>query len=231
MRKNFFLSTLAAITLTGLILTGCSKDDTTPPVITLNGSASVEVSLNSGAWTDPGATAEDDEDGTLTVSSDASSTNPNTNLVGTYTITYTAQDAAGNVEIATRTVRVKNDAEDFEGTYSVHDTVPGFVFNYSQTITADNSVNNKIHFNRFADYANNTAIFANKLGNGSLEIPLQTAVDIGSGTGTCDIATHQFSSSAFTSTSNGFILSYTDAITAPGACIGSTTGVATYTKQ
>lgn len=230
MRKNFFLSSLATIALTGILLTGCSKDDTTAPVITITGSSSIELSLNSGAWTDLGATAEDDEDGAVNVTSDASSTNPNTNLVGTYTITYTAQDAAGNVEFSTRTIRVKNDAEDFAGDYLVRDTVPGFIFNYNQTIRVDSTVNNRVRFSRFGDYANNTAIYATKLGNGNLEIPLQTAADIGSGAGACDVVTHQFSSTAFTVTSNGFVLSYTDAVTTSG-CTGSTTGVATYTKQ
>ena len=234
MRKNFFLSSLATIAFVAILLTGCSKDDTTAPVITITGSSSLELSLNSGAWTDLGATAEDDEDGAVNVTSDASSTNPNTNLVGTYTITYTAQDAAGNVEFSTRTIRVKNDAEDFAGDYLVRDTVPGFVFNYNQKISVDSTVNNRVRFTHsdgFAFYANNTGIYATKLGNGNLEIPLQTAVDIGSGTGTCDIATHQFSSVSFTANANGFVLSYTDAITSPGACTGSTTGVATYTLQ
>ncbi len=230
MKKNVILLSLSMIAIVGTMLTGCSKDDTTAPTITLTGASSIELSLNSGPWTDLGATANDDEDGAVTVTSDASSTNPNVNKVGTYTISYTAQDAAGNVAIEVRTIRVKNDAENFAGLYQVHDTVPGAFFDYAQTITVDSSVNNRVHFSRFADYANNTGIYATKLGNGNLEIPLQTtATDIGTGSNPCDIATHQFSSTGFTSNSTGFVLNYTDALVSP--CSGTTTGTATYTRQ
>lgn len=229
--KNKILLLLAVIGAGfTFVLTGCSEDDTDPPIIILNGASSIELSLNSGTWTDLGATATDEEDGSTTVTSNASSTNPNTNLVGTYTITYTSVDAEGNVGTATRTIRVKNDAEDFAGTYSVHDTVPGEAFNYMQTISVSTTQNNRVVFSLFGNYANNTSIYANKLGNGDLEIPGQTAADIGSGTG-CDISTHAFSSSSFTTTVDGFILVYNDAVTAPSACIASTIGTATYTKQ
>ena len=142
------------------------------------------------------------------------------------------QDAAGNLGTEIRTIRVKNDAEDFAGNYNVHDSVPGLVFNYTQAISVDNAVNNRVHFDRFGDYANNTSIYATKLGSGALELPSQTAVDIGSGAGSCDIATHVFQGTNFTATSNGFVLVYTDAKTAPVSCAGAaTTGTATYTKQ
>ena len=222
-----------------LFITGCKKDDSTAtvdstaPVITLIGATSIELSLNSAAWTDLGATATDDKDGSVTVSSDASSTNPNTNLVGTYTITYTATDAAGNTRSAIRTIRVKNDAENFAGNYNVHDTVPGvFIQPYTQVISVDNTLNLRVHFSRFGDYANNTGIYATKLGNGKLEIPSQTAADIGTGTAAaCQVTTHLFSSISFIITTNGFVLQYNDAITAPSPCVSSTQGTATYTKQ
>ena len=231
MKKNILLLSLLVLGIgTTLTFTGCSKDDTTGPVVTITGATSIELSLNSGTWTDLGATASDDEDGTLIATSDANSTNPNTNLVGTYTITYSSTDAAGNVGSAIRTIRVKNDAENFAGNYNVHDTVPGAVFPYPQTITVDNTTNNRVHFNRFGDYANNTGIYATKLGNGTLQIPSQPAVDIGSGPNTCDIASHQFSSTSFTATSNGFVLDYIDQKTSSG-CTATTTGTATYTRQ
>ena len=53
-------------------------------------------------WTDAGATADGDEEVT-------SSGTVDTSAVGTYTITYTATDAAGNVGTATRTVTVVSD--------------------------------------------------------------------------------------------------------------------------
>jgi hypothetical protein len=76
--------------------------DTTPPVITLNGAASMTIALGS-TFTDPGATASDDVDETVAVQ--ASGT-VNTAALGSYTVTYSATDAAGNRATATRTVIV-----------------------------------------------------------------------------------------------------------------------------
>ncbi len=228
--KKFLLSlTFLSIALSTVFLTSCSKDDTTPPIITLLGAESLELSLNTASWADPGATATDDEDGTVTVTSDYSSTNPNLNQTGTYIITYSATDEAGNTGTATRTVRVKNDAEAFAGSYSVRDTCPGFVFNYSQTITVSQTINNRVHFNKFADYANNTGIYATRLANGSLEIPAQIGASIGTGSGACDVIDHRFTSVSFTSTANGFILVYDDEGITSG-CTGVTRCTATFTK-
>ena len=52
-----------------------------------------------------GATATDSYDGDLTSSITVSS-NVDTNTVGTYTVTYTVSDAAGNQATETRTVNV-----------------------------------------------------------------------------------------------------------------------------
>src|SRR5688572_20955451 len=124
MKKNLILKSVLVFGIAGLLFTGCSDDDTTGPVITLLGSDPMTISLNTTSVSDPGATAEDDEDGTIAnVTSDWSTTNPNVNLAGTYTVTYSAVDAAGNVGEATRTVIVKNDADYLVGTYNV--TEPG----------------------------------------------------------------------------------------------------------
>lgn len=77
--------------------------DSTKPVITLNGAYSVELNVGE-TYTDAGATASDDVDGTITVTTTGS---VDTATAGTYTITYTAADAAGNTATATRTVIVK----------------------------------------------------------------------------------------------------------------------------
>ena len=76
--------------------------DTTPPVITVTGDNPATVEAGT-TFTDPGATATDDTDGSVTVSSSADG---DTNTVGSYTITYTATDSAGNSSTATRTVNV-----------------------------------------------------------------------------------------------------------------------------
>ena len=75
--------------------------DTTAPVITLLGSASVDHEQGT-TYTDEGATASDNVDGTVSVST-SGSVGPD---AGTYTISYSASDAAGNTAAATRTVTV-----------------------------------------------------------------------------------------------------------------------------
>ena len=72
--------------------------DTTAPVVTVTGDTSVTVELGS-TYTDAGATADGGETVTTSGSVDV-------NTVGTYTISYSATDAAGNEGTATRTVTV-----------------------------------------------------------------------------------------------------------------------------
>lgn len=81
--------------------------DTTKPVITLNGNSTITIKLNE-TYTDPGATATDDKDGDLTSKIEITGM-VDTKKAGTYKITYTVKDAAGNVATATRTIIVKED--------------------------------------------------------------------------------------------------------------------------
>ena len=78
--------------------------DTTAPVITIIGANPVDVDLGA-TYSDAGATATDVHDGDLTSSITVSS-NVDTNTAGTYTVTYTVSDAAGNQATETRTVNV-----------------------------------------------------------------------------------------------------------------------------
>jgi predicted outer membrane repeat protein len=75
--------------------------DTTPPTITVNGPNPMTVECHT-SFSDPGATANDSCAGSVAVTS-SGSVNPN--VVGTYTITYTATDGTNTVT-ATRTVNV-----------------------------------------------------------------------------------------------------------------------------
>ena len=82
----------------------CPTDDTTPPVITLNGSSTIQLTVGD-SWTDPGATATDETDGDITSSITVNGT-VDTSTVGTYTLTYSVADAASNTASLTRTVVV-----------------------------------------------------------------------------------------------------------------------------
>ena len=78
-----------------------APSDTTPPVVSLNGAATLQHEQGT-VFTDPGATANDNVDGTL----DVVITGAVESAAGTYTLTYTATDEAGNTGSATRQVTV-----------------------------------------------------------------------------------------------------------------------------
>jgi len=72
--------------------------DTTVPVITLTGNASVTVEQGT-SYTDAGATASDNVDGNLNANVIQSGDTVNVNTAGIYTIRYDVSDAAGNTAI------------------------------------------------------------------------------------------------------------------------------------
>ncbi len=78
--------------------------DTTDPVLSLSGANPMNIEAGS-TFTDPGATATDGVDGDLTGSIQVSGS-VNAAAPGTYTLTYSVSDAAGNSASATRTVVV-----------------------------------------------------------------------------------------------------------------------------
>ncbi|MBR0413621.1 MAG: polysaccharide deacetylase family protein [Clostridia bacterium] len=78
--------------------------DTTAPVITLKGDATVKVQIGS-EYKDAGATAADKVDGDLTKTIKVDN-KVDVNKKGKYTVTYTLKDAAGNEAKATRNVIV-----------------------------------------------------------------------------------------------------------------------------
>ena len=83
----------------------CGPDET-PPVITLNdgpnGSADMVV-FQYDLFIDPGASANDNSDGSVSVSVVGS---VDTNTLGFYTLTYSASDVEGNTATVTRSVEV-----------------------------------------------------------------------------------------------------------------------------
>jgi hypothetical protein len=73
------------------------------PVVTLNGNATMTCGRIGGTYTDAGATATDDKDGSLTP---AESGTVDLSTDGTYVVTWTATDSAGQSAKADRTVSV-----------------------------------------------------------------------------------------------------------------------------
>jgi hypothetical protein len=83
---------------------GFGLGDTIPPIIQLTGEPSVTVTFGE-TYNDPGASAMDDVDGSVTAR--ITVTNPvDTSILGPYTVTYQVSDNAGNAAQATRAVRV-----------------------------------------------------------------------------------------------------------------------------
>ena len=79
--------------------------DAIPPQLTLNGESTIEIPAGS-TFADPGATAIDNVDGDISANVIIVST-LNATVVGTYTLTYSVSDRAGNTAPAlTRTIRV-----------------------------------------------------------------------------------------------------------------------------
>ncbi len=170
--KKKILLTIASVSfifITGaFLLSSCNPDDTTAPVITLNGNNPMTVVLNTD-YIDPGATATDDEDGDMTLTS---TTTVNPDLKGIYTTTFSATDAAGNQASKTRTVNVVNEADYLAGSYSVVDEIPGGTYPYTDQISPDYETNNKVSVTKFACYQNGAVYF--NINGTSVILPLQT---------------------------------------------------------
>lgn len=225
MKKNI-LSLSALVLVAATLITSCNKEDTTAPVVTLTGAASMTISLQDN-YTEMGATATDDEDGEITPTVSGA---VNEDLTGTYTITYTATDAAGNVGTATRTVIVENDAAALAGTYTADETDINGPYTYTApfpVITPSTTVNNRVELTLLGDFNNNT-VYMMVTGT-SIAIPSQQVSNVGAGSNSCDVHNRETSGTG-TITTNGFTLTYSDSKLAP--CSGTRTGVvATFIKQ
>jgi hypothetical protein len=230
MKKQILLAATVLFSAGILFFTGCKKDDTTGPVITVTGGAT-ETSVLNAAWTDQGATAEDDQDGAVTVTTSGT---VNIDLAGPYTITYTATDAAGNESTETRTVTVYNQAEAFfAATYTSASEVDVLgLYTYNPTglkpfiVTASTTINNQLIMNRLGDYDNN-AVYMNVVGT-AITIPSQTHTNVGLAGAPCDVHDRHTDGTG-TKTANGFTLNYNDNKIAP--CTGTRSGViATFVK-
>jgi hypothetical protein len=217
MKKNITLLSAVILLAGSSIFTSCKKDDVTAPVVTLNGGDET-VSLQ-GNYVDLGATAHDNKDGDI---SPSVSGNVDVNNTGVYQLVYTATDAAGNSATATRNVTVVNDLASMSGVYSC--TLNPGAYTYTQTVTASTTTNRRLIFGKFGDYANNTGIYADVANNtttSSINLPLQTAVQVG-----LPATDRTFSGTGARATATAFGLQYTETTQA-----GSSTYTETYVKQ
>jgi hypothetical protein len=199
MKKHILAICLAAFTFVAFTFTSCDNEDTTAPIITLIGAGTVTVELGD-TYTDDGATAEDDEDGDITALIIVD--NPvNTDSAGTYTVTYSVSDAAGNPASATRTVIVEIVRDSWVGQYDADHNCPSVPggFLTSETITAGAAADALVINNFSGTNLNATATVSGQ----SITIPMQTVGPFvfSNGTGTINNLGNQFN---LTYTSDGY---------------------------
>ena len=171
MKKQILSAVTIALVTFSLVNTGCKKDnaDTTKPVITVVGSNPYYIQ-KSTVWSDPGATASDDVDGSILAQT---SDNPIMSATGTYTITYIAKDKAGNQTTATRTVYVV-DVDGFYATAVDVSPYPGGTSSsYSETMHLALDGSGKVNLTKFGDYTNGSVYF-NMTSPTALTVPSQT---------------------------------------------------------
>jgi hypothetical protein len=153
---------LLGITLCIFLITGCTKPDTTPPVISLVGTNPDTLFLNHN-FVEPGYSATDNKDGDITTHVTISGIPAfNSNFIGTYFKTYSVNDAAGNIDTIVRTVIVYNQATILSGKYSGSSSCfnTGSV-NFNSTISPCDSVNYDIWISNFGAFGINELVLAN----------------------------------------------------------------------
>lgn len=167
---NPFTATLLAVPF---LFYSCKKDPTDPsrsqdvtaPVITISVTSPFTQALpavaGSGNFNVPAATANDNIDGDVSSSIVVTST-VNPNVAGTYTVAYSATDAAGNTGSATLSVVISNSVSYLEGYYmNATDTCtvnPTSIFN--ATVAVSDSANNAIKIYNFGSFGPWVAINA-----------------------------------------------------------------------
>ena len=99
---QIYLSMVCVITDFFTACDGSNRSNDTPLIITLNGDSSITLFFNE-AYKELGASVINDKDGSIDV---VISGSVNSSSLGSYTITYSATDSAGNKSSTTRTVYV-----------------------------------------------------------------------------------------------------------------------------
>ncbi len=177
MRKlSLILGTVAAMLM---IFSACETEDLVNPVITLSGADTIEIVLNDAAgFTDPGATATDDKDGDITAQIITTGT-VDVTKIGSYELTYSVSDNAGNQASVKRIVNVIVNQATYAGVWNVKEVItgtnPDTAWVYSATAAASGTNVMKLLITNFGGFANFTAdVVFDKFGN--FTIPNQQVI-------------------------------------------------------
>jgi hypothetical protein len=153
---------LLVFLIIAILIEGCAKPDTTPPVITLSGANPDTLFLNQN-YVEPGYSAIDNKDGDITSHISISGIPPfNSNFIGTYLKIYSVNDAAGNIDTAVRTVVVYNQATILSGHYqaTTNCQITGGPLSFNSDIYPCDSVNFDIWFSNFGAFGINQLVLA-----------------------------------------------------------------------
>ena len=157
------LLTLAAAsiaTMTVLTFPACQQEeDIAPPTISLLGDNPHYMDLNSD-YIEPGFSVTDQEDGAISNDRVAVSSNVDKDVAGTYTVTYSVTDNAGNTGVTDRSVIVRNSAEflagEYNGAVNACQAPPNSV--YDATIAISNTQNGKFTITNFGGFGNTVVL-------------------------------------------------------------------------
>jgi hypothetical protein len=202
------------------IFAGCTKDTTTP-TISLTGS-SVTMDLG-GVFTDPGYSATDATDGTIT-SSVVVTGLPNVDQVGEYTVKYNVKNKAGVAAAeVTRTVRVGSGQ--LVGSYAVDEVVTGKNagnYTYTVTVTQSSSEYNKLLVSNFGGFGATVSVYMTVSG-AVITIPSQNPSSMPDPGAISGNGSYNKAGTIYKITSLNYSAVYTSG--------GTDNAVATYTKQ
>jgi hypothetical protein len=163
MSKKLNLNVLATAIIFGLmafVYVSCQdEEDIAPPVITLTGDNPFYLTLNQD-YVEPGFTVKDQEDGTISPDKVNVSSNVNKDETGTYKVTYSVSDNAGNTGVTERTVIVRNSAEFLAGDYlnAQNSCQNAPVATFNGTITVSDIENGKFTIQNFGGHGTNVSI-------------------------------------------------------------------------
>lgn len=189
-RAKYFMG--AAIALL-MVFAACELEDLVNPTITLTG-GDMEIVLNDAAgFTEPGFTATDDKDGDLTSQVIVGGDVVDVTKVGSYEITYSVSDNAGNQATVKRTVDVIVNQATYTGGWGVVEVITGSNpdpnWTYNATVTASGVDQTKILIANFGGFSTNFVANVNFDKFGNFTIPNQPLTGSGydgtlQGTGT-----------------------------------------------